>query len=118
MGRRRENLGFSRPKSEPSRTRTMREASDGDESLQARGRDEELTVTNLPLGSLAQLAEQGTLNPKVIGSIPIRPTDSAVFPLSLAGLGPVCLPAPALGHKTNHVMDNPDNHLDPVAPGL
>jgi hypothetical protein len=25
-------------------------------------------------GPLAQLVEQGTLNPKVIGSIPIRPT--------------------------------------------
>src|SRR5687768_13699104 len=30
--------------------------------------------TNQPLGPLAQLVEQGTLNPKVEGSIPSRPT--------------------------------------------
>ncbi len=29
------------------------------------------------IGLLAQLAEQGTLNPKVIGSIPIQPTNKA-----------------------------------------
>jgi hypothetical protein len=29
-------------------------------------------------GPLAQLVEQGTLNPKVIGSIPIRPTNKSI----------------------------------------
>src|SRR5215204_6167371 len=32
--------------------------------------------TSLPLGPLAQLVEQGTLNPKVAGSIPARPMPS------------------------------------------
>ncbi len=34
-------------------------------------------------GPLAQLAEQGTLNPKVIGSIPIRPIILALHSSSL-----------------------------------
>ena len=34
--------------------------------------------TSLPLGPLAQLVEQGTLNPKVAGSIPARPTPVSV----------------------------------------
>ena len=41
--------------------------------------------TSQPFGPLAQLVEQGTLNPKVEGSIPSRPTCSD--PVSLAPLG-------------------------------
>ena len=33
-----------------------------------------ISVTIPPYGPLAQLAEQRTLNPKVVGSIPTRPT--------------------------------------------
>lgn len=33
------------------------------------------TLRYVLIGLLAQLAEQGTLNPKVIGSIPIQPTN-------------------------------------------
>ncbi len=36
-------------------------------------------TNNVPTGSLAQSAEQGTLNPKVIGSIPIRPTTRSLL---------------------------------------
>src|SRR5436189_3449553 len=36
--------------------------------------------TTQRLGPLAQLVEQGTLNPKVVGSIPTRPNGEAVRP--------------------------------------
>ena len=39
----------------------------------------------LAFGPLAQLVEQGTLNPKVIGSIPIRPTIDHVEPVPIRG---------------------------------
>ena len=41
-------------------------------------------------GPLAQLVEQGTLNPKVIGSIPIRPTINTTKALD-SGRGPFVL---------------------------
>lgn len=45
------------------------------------------------LGPLAQLAEQGTLNPKVIGSTPIRPTISVFLDAGAGFEGAIFAPA-------------------------
>jgi hypothetical protein len=55
--------------------------------------------TWLPLGPLAQLVEQGTLNPKVAGSIPARP-------IILRGTGSLAEVAELLGHSKR----SPANH--------